>query len=863
MKSLSFCLLLCLAFCSHSLCATRLLDVPVDSRCILGLPGAPALPVQIVRVPLPNNTIDQSVRIRLAADREYPAGHFPVSPALTNRLLGRRRATGSATAWHGRPVISTRVCRKRSQCYASVTLVPFRRTAAGTLLRLMGLHLAVRYETLRSDTGLPSEKSRNLGTHAVHPYVIITTNAIANASARLDGYVSFLADRGWAPLVVTEDDYGPLAGQYPDTRAEKIRQWLITHYQAYGIDYVLLIGDPQTTASNRDMSLSVPMQMCWPNGQDASLSQPGSDGSSILLQAATDHFYADLTGNWDLSGDGVFGEFSQDSGPGGVDFTPEVWVGRIPVYSADPTDLDSVLQKIMAYSTSPHTDWRQTALLPMSFIEDDVDGSYLGEYMLSDYLSPLGYESYRLYMQGGVCADADSPFYSEQELLDGATVAHWQNQPYGLAAWWCHGNFDDAHIGYTDCEGGYLIHTADCQALDDSHPAFVFQGSCENGGPEPGNVATALLYQGAVSTVTATRMANYVDASWNPAYKYYCDSASIGYYYCRQLVTGLPAAQALFAVKTDMGDQADSGPKWQNLMGFNLYGDPLLSLEGHAYTGPHFGIDPASYHFGQVAPGERADTSFTISNSGDRVLEIYSQEINGNADFTIISGGGACTVAPGQSHSTCVRFAPVSCGSKQAQLRITHNDTDTGPCLVTLTGVGMDVHENNNTPGQAVWIQPGVYDAAILPAGDRDWYCFHVPQDAVIDVQGLLLADSDLNDAALLYGPGTGGTPGSFRLSDGDSGTGGHPRLVFQAPVGGAYYLCWKAEGSAPVKANTSGGYRFVLDVLERPNTRAVHRFFHQELGGHFFTTSRVELSSVLALSQYRYEGPKFYVYAD
>ena len=96
-------------------------------------------------------------------------------------------------------------------------------------------------------------------------------------------------------------------------------------------------------------------------------------------QTPTDYFYADLTGNWDIDGDQFYGEW-HDPGdgtgdypvPGGVDFTPEVYVGRIPVYNANYTTLDNILQKLIDYeSDSGNLSWRLSTLLPMGFQHPD------------------------------------------------------------------------------------------------------------------------------------------------------------------------------------------------------------------------------------------------------------------------------------------------------------------------------------------------------------------------------------------------------------------------------------------------------------------------------------------------------------
>jgi hypothetical protein len=258
-------------------------------------------------------------------------------------------------------------------------------------------------------------------------------------------------------------------------------------------------------------------------------------------------------------------------------------VGRIPVYSSDLTQLDAVLSKTMAFGDAVDTDWRKSALLPMSYSDGSTDGAYLSDYMIDDYLDPQGYDGYTLYMQGGICSAANSTFSSDEELLGGAVKQRWMNHPYGLVWWWGHGSSTLAQIGYSGCGTGTLLTSGDATALNDDYPSFVYQCSCLNGKPEDSNnLGTALLYNGAVATVSASRVSWYAVTSWYPNLKYYCDNASIGYYYGRELVANnKPGGAALFDVKSDMGVNHYThwgGVHWQNLFDFNLYGDPATAV---------------------------------------------------------------------------------------------------------------------------------------------------------------------------------------------------------------------------------------------------------------------------------------------
>jgi len=412
-----------------------------------------------------------------------------------------------------------------------------------------------------------------------YDYVIITTNAIEANSTKLASFISHKESQGHSVLVITEDEFGGLAGQAPNHKAEKIRKWLIDNYAAMGIEYVLLIGDPHPYESTEG---DIPMKMCWPRL-----------GEVDYQESPTDYFYADLTGNWDHDGDGYYGEWTDDYPvSGGVDFAPEVYVGRIPVYGAAYSTLDSILQKIMDYETEASIGWRQSALLPMGFQAAGYDGAPLAEQMRDDYLNAAGFSSWRMYQQGSDACGLDSIYASEEELRGDTVVRNrWAASDYGIVCWWGHGNPTQVAVGYDECWDGILFQSSYCSSLDDDHPSFTYQCSCTNGYPENSdNLQYAILKQGGIGTVSATRVSWF---STGVAYGEFDGSktnSGIGYEYVSRLVSDNPAGQALYSTKQSM---TPDGQAWlMNWYDFNLYGDPATSLSSQGGEEPDITVSP-------------------------------------------------------------------------------------------------------------------------------------------------------------------------------------------------------------------------------------------------------------------------------
>ena len=617
-----------------------------------GVPGYPDVPSKIYQIAMPPDIDLNSIEVEYHERGRISLGDYQIKelpPMATwvdgERIIGEKADIYSKDSYYPENIIEyLGISQMRKWQIVNIKHTPFQyNPITKDLIFVPEVTLVIRYSgpSMRvlsdmelTDTVMDRKAKKILINYSearewympkgvvliplqTYNYVIITTNAIYAASTKLTDFINYLTGKEYSVKLITETDFEGLTGQYPNTKAEKIREWLKNNYISMGIEYVLLIGDPSPFESGEG---DIPMKMCWPY----------YDPIDGLYDSPTDYFYADLTGDWDLDGDGYFGEYPDDRGIGGVDFTNEVYVGRIPVYFG-VSDLDSVLSKIISYGNPPDISWRRSTLLPLSFSDSSTDKAYLGEAMKSDYLSPSDYSSWTLYMQGSLCQEADSSFISNEELLDGATKTNWMNNPYGMVWWGGHGSAIGAYIGYGGCGSGTIMNSFDAPSLNDDFPSFVYQCSCHNGYPENSfNLGTALLYNGAVATVSASRISWYASTSWYTGLKYYCDNASIGYYYGQELVSNeKKAAVALYDVKSEMGINGGlwGGPSWMNLFDFNLYGSPEtyiivkydLTISGD--TGGTISPSAATYTYPagtEVTITATPDTDYTFSGwTGD------------------------------------------------------------------------------------------------------------------------------------------------------------------------------------------------------------------------------------------------------
>lgn len=135
-----------------------------------------------------------------------------------------------------------------------------------------------------------------------------------------------------------------------------------------------------------------------------------------------------------------------------------------------------------------------------------------------------------------------------------------------------------------------------------------------------------------------------------------------------------------------------------------------VSLAGHCVDltpGAVCDIQPASVDFGDVDTGSTADRNFTIYNKG---TVVFSGTVGESCpDFSILSGGGAYTLAAGDSLVVSVRFAPSKTGTATCNVS---TGVDCG--AVGMTGNG--VQPSGGTVSFSGDIQP-IFDTSCAISG--------------------------------------------------------------------------------------------------------------------------------------------------
>ena len=384
-------------------------------------------------------------------------------------------------------------------------------------------------------------------------YLIITSGAIAPG---FYPFVEWKNQKGVpTDLVLIEDILATSMGSDP---AEQLRNYLIQAYND-GIRWVLLGGDEDV----------VPIRYLYPGNVYTYI-------PSLHLQQISDMYYSDLTGEWDVDGDGVWGESYHDS----PDIYPELYVGRVPARDQDQAQTWSA--KAIKHEKNPGNG-DSSYLTKALFIAADQMRDYGQHYTLAGLLpGNFTYDVNRLEeMPSGGSPSPTGPYGDEVINIMNEGWGFISNLNHGSPEWYgtksCYYN----HYGWSGVWGTIVPEWGRCGGLIQltayDQPAVHYSISCDLGALDfdkgilsPNPYATTYTYAeaylfepgGGVAFLGNTRW-GWVSSSYNMEKKFlehiFNDSTS-----------RLSEAEALS--KIDCPNYRDIG------YGHTLFGDPEMRL---------------------------------------------------------------------------------------------------------------------------------------------------------------------------------------------------------------------------------------------------------------------------------------------
>lgn len=438
-----------------------------------------------------------------------------------------------------------------------------------------------------------------------YDYIIITTEELKQSVEFFKNWKDLI---GFSVNVVT---VSWITSQYDgyDT-AEKIRSFLQEKYQEWNIQFLLIVGTGDL----------VPWRYTY---------QPLSDNLAI----PTDYYYADLSSDWDSDRDNVYAEFGEDDWP---DFTPEIYVGRIPV--DDPELLKQIFKRIIRYEQNDET-WKKNTLLlgAITNFENEIgsgnkktDTAELMELLKNNIFASSYFPTTTLYEKEGI---VPSKFQSDYELTAENVQDLINENDYGIITWGSHGTPTNANRKWWESDKN-LNNLADFDELGnesfftrmnaflfpEERPPFVFSCSCSNAKPEePENLGATLVKYGSIGFIGSTHY-SYYTYGWDG--KDDGGTMSVTYYFFKNFILqDKPAGVALYDSLSYCWDDEDISIIDPNMYVFTLYGDPSLSLTAHSSLLP---TSVPTKPFGEKSLKPDVSYSFsTVSDFADQDILYY------------------------------------------------------------------------------------------------------------------------------------------------------------------------------------------------------------------------------------------------
>ncbi len=448
-------------------------------------------------------------------------------------------------------------------------------------------------------------KDINMGK-GFHDFVIITLDELTSSITPL---VDWEISKGRTVEVVTTSWINSNYTGYD--LAERMRNFLRDKYPSgeWGIEDVLLVGHYD----------DVPMRLCW---QDVGYGFP-----------ETDYYYAELSlpdsESWDEDGDHRWGENSDD-----IDFYSEVNVGRIPWSS--PADVLHICQKSVAYEQNEDPAFKKNILLLGAFFWDDTDNAVLMETKV-DQLWMSDWTMTRMYERG------HSLYPSDYDLTYSNVVSVWSSGTFAFVDWAGHGSPTSCHVWYS--KGSAFVTNNTCPNLNDDYPAIVFADACSNSDTDYLNIGQAMLRQGAVGFVGATKVAFGMPAWKDP---YDGSSQSFDYFFTTRTTSGYYTQGG--AHQQALRDMYTYGlwymVKYEMFEWGALWGNPNLGMAPvvSSYP-PEIPATPSGPDRGEIGT-EYSFSTNTTDPEGDDIFYLFDWGNGADSDWLgPYSSGDSCTAS--------------------------------------------------------------------------------------------------------------------------------------------------------------------------------------------------------------------------
>ena len=371
-------------------------------------------------------------------------------------------------------------------------------------------------------------------------YLIICPEDLMNEVADL---ASFKESQGFLVETVTLES---ILSEYEGADdPEKVRNYLISKYQENPKkEFVLLVGSMD----------SMPMRITMVN--------PFYD-SPWEYRVPTDFYYGELTCDWDVDGDGRYGEWGDDMTKGNCDYKVEAWVGRLPW--DDPSVIQAMVNTIIAYETD-ESERMKKAIGAGATIVSPCDAALYLSLAKNTYMQMSGYDSTALYEQ---CPS----LHPDLELTRDNFLNTWEALEPGFVAWFSHGS---SYASYYNSSPYTFIDIDNLPQVE--NPAIAITTACTVGDPEVESLGRVLVKEGVAAGFVGASRPNAYGDNRLPAY---IAQFQMGRYIIlyRQALSAAIANAIEYYVQHEIPVVNTPGPDFhRNIFEMIVYGDPSIQV---------------------------------------------------------------------------------------------------------------------------------------------------------------------------------------------------------------------------------------------------------------------------------------------
>lgn len=403
-------------------------------------------------------------------------------------------------------------------------------------------------------------------------YYIIIPASIQHA---VDTLVAYRQSQGYNVNVITKEY---IEANIPGIDLQqKIRNYL--RQNLTDIEYVLLVGFID----------DIPWRNMVPFNDDPD--SPYNDPN--ISPIPSDLYYAELSEpdslSWNYDRDTYYGEvfdsLGQPNGDDLPDYHADIHLGRIP-FSTDYV-IEDICAKMVGFDSNTDISYKTASLLPAGIYyygnennsgNSRLDGASFTQELLDEGILDST-NTITLYEQAGL---RPSLFPCTDSLCRTNHIMYWQNR--GIVYECHHGNYNcyarkiwswddgDSIPENNEMDWPNSLQSSDVYSLDNSHPATTFLRSCLCGKPEVYSLGAYLLYRGASSVISSSRIA------WLSL----ADEGGIPYHFYKRLMQDTTISHSIIGNAYDIArnDFMDIAGHWMIAYHYNLFGDPGLRQFG-------------------------------------------------------------------------------------------------------------------------------------------------------------------------------------------------------------------------------------------------------------------------------------------